>query len=79
MDLQTTNDATVTLTGCATGISPAQQYAGYVEFVSWPSSVEGEGTVVIRLYGSPSYGGIQEHTITLGTAQGNLDFLVRAR
>lgn len=79
MDLQTVNDATITLTGCATGISPAQQYAGYLEFVSWPSSVDGTGSVTVRLYGSSSSGGYGEWTISLGTDQGMLDFVVHAR
>lgn len=79
MDLQTVNDATVVLTGCATGIVPRVEVTNVVWFESYPSEVDGSGEVTIRFVGNAAMSGYVEHTIVLGMDQGDLAFTIHAQ
>jgi hypothetical protein len=76
MDMQTVNDLSITLTGCATGIHVNYEIANLIWFESYPSSVDGTGTVVLRYNGNSGSGGTADWTVTLGTDQGAVDFNV---
>lgn len=76
MDMQTVNDASVALTGCATGIHVSAEITNLLEVVSVPESIDGSGTAVLRYYGNSSSGGYGDWTVTLGSDQGEVDIAV---
>lgn len=73
MDMQTVNDAELTIAGCATGIYVSHEITNLLEFVTYPTEVDGTGTVIVRYYGSSASGGYGDWTITLGTDQGDVE------
>lgn len=78
VDLQTVNDSIVTLSGCATGIYVTSEVKNWIEFASFPTSVDGTGSITLRFYGNSSTGGVWTGTVKLGTDQGEVSIDVIA-